>query len=591
MTTTDEVPGKYDVGINGHGYMIDTQFLEAYQSRTVDPIRRQGDSSSSVGESSLNPEGYWRRSPESWHKGAGQTRYDAADSDEDRFLSSRGVDVWTEGQLSLLEDATAFNTTATSLTILDAVSTGTGAVGIVNGGGDLHVYYSSFSSYRVVTSPQSDVTDVATDGTTVWYVDDGHLYEELVTTLEAGTAATSPWITDDPTNITGVKYCGGRLLCHAGGNVYDVSATSIATLPTALGELPGGDFQATYANGYIYMTTSASSDVYMTTVKSDGSGLEVPTVAGSLPTGDSVLHMYGYLNFVVFYLNISERGAGQAGLRLGLAGSDGDLTFGETFLYGDMDQGTFVGSHMLTSGRFVYLPGHTGTAASAAKGLVRLDLSVVNDALVPAFASDIEVEGAAVLAEALSGDVYVLRQDGEVWRTDDYVSSGVLDMGDVTFSTRENKLFLDPLDTTEDGTVTHTLTTPDGTTYPNANVATPEPSVSWQMALNPTTSGEDMTVQYPILRALPAPSPIDETTVPLLLHRTIEDRQGAHTSVDTQAERTYLEGLRDGALIDFQDGAVTKTAQVIGVAWQAAQRDLNGDQWDGTAVVKLKVLS
>ena len=76
MTTSSNVPGVFDVAIDGNDYMIDTQYLESFRYETIDPIRRQADTSDSVGESSLNPEGYWRRSPNSWHHGAGQARYD-----------------------------------------------------------------------------------------------------------------------------------------------------------------------------------------------------------------------------------------------------------------------------------------------------------------------------------------------------------------------------------------------------------------------------------------------------------------------------------------------------------------------------------
>jgi TolB-like protein len=66
--------------------------------------KAQQDTSDLPGEQSLNPDDLWRRSFESWHRGAGQTDFDWADSDEFRFRSSLGVDPWTKRRLSLLNE-------------------------------------------------------------------------------------------------------------------------------------------------------------------------------------------------------------------------------------------------------------------------------------------------------------------------------------------------------------------------------------------------------------------------------------------------------------------------------------------------------
>lgn len=597
MATTTDVPAKFDIGIEGHGFMIDTQYLEAFRSRTIDPLRRQADASSSVGEASLNPEGFWRRSPESWHKGAGQSRYDASDSDPDRFFTSSGVDVWTEGQLSLLEATAVDQATPTTLALLSSVRTPGGAIAIEGSASDVHVFYATFASYRLVTTTQSDATDLTTDGTTVWVVDGGHLYSRSITNLEAGTGSWVAWITDDPATIAGVKYVQGRLLCvDTSYDLYDISATGLTTLPTALGSIEQasfGNFTAASANGYIYITSGGP--IYQTTIKADGTGLEAPTIAAEVPSGESYVRMFGYLDFIVLYGVINQRLGGEGGLRMALAGADGALTLGETFLVGGMESPAFCGQHMETSGRFGYLPCHINPH-NGGKGVVRLDFSTINDALVPAYAADVEITGSIVnLAAVASGEIYLLRLDGERWVTGDYLTSGVIQMGDVSFGTREPKQFFTPEDTTSAGSASHTLTVltaSGGTIYTDLDVATTEPSVTWLMTLTPTVSGDDMTVQYPILRALPAPAPLDEATIPLLLHRRVKDRNGQDVLVDTDTELDFLRGLRTtGGLIDFQDGGTLRSAQVTGVDWFASgERDRPGDQWDGMALVRMKVI-
>lgn len=165
-------------------------------------------------------------------------------------------------------------------------------------------------------------------------------------------------------------------------------------------------------------------------------------------------------------------------------------------------------------------------------------------------------------------------------------------MGEVSFGTRENKVFLAPSETVEGGSVTNILTTPGGTGYVNTNVATAEPTVTWEMQLGPTVAGDDMTLQYPILRALPAPSYVEQVTVPILLHSQIEPRAGGQSLyVDIEAELANLRSLRDaGTLIDYQDGGRTVTAQVVGVDFIRSHRDELGDTWQGTALTRLKVL-
>ena len=596
MATTTDVPAKFDIGIEGHGYMVDTQYLEAFRSRTIDPLRRQADASSSVGEASLNPEGFWRRSPESWHKGAGQPRYDASDSDPDRFYTSSGVDVWTEGQLSLLPTITEVH----DLSITGAyVLRAKGNVVLEAGGGPIRTWdISGTPSDTTYAGPLGSITAFEYLGGTGWIVDSGHLY----TGTNAFNSMTTPWITDDPTTITDVAVIGERLLClDTSGNLYDISATGLATLPTALMTVGGSAsswwFRGyTSAGGYIYFSATNSGTggevIYKTTIKADGTALDVPTIAAEIPEGEGVYTLFGYLGFLLI--------GGQSGLRLAVVGADGNLTLGASFLtlddpVGYVNNSSSEMNKFLADGEFVYVP-YLLNALSY--GLVRLDLSTINDALIPAYAADIGTGGTQSFISNVfsdgSGDKVMVTRDGLIYEEvpATLASTGFLSMGEVSFGTREPKQYLDPVETAEDGTVSHTLTTPGGTDYVNSNVATTEPSVTWEMTLTPTVSGNDMTVQYPILRALPAPAPLDEATIPLLLHRRVKDRNGQDVMVDTDAELDFLRGLRTtGGLIDFQDGGTLRSAQVTGVDWFASgERDHPGDQWDGMALVRMKVI-
>ena len=123
--TTLTVPGLFSVGIAGRPYLVnlDPQFsLGIRFSRDSLPLlRTQADNARTSGESSVSPENLWRRSIDSWHHGAGQSHYDREDSDPYRFNASVGVDPWSFGQVSLLNDTTRKQTTtATNLAMVVA---------------------------------------------------------------------------------------------------------------------------------------------------------------------------------------------------------------------------------------------------------------------------------------------------------------------------------------------------------------------------------------------------------------------------------------------------------------------------------------
>lgn len=116
MATSPDVPSRLPLGIETHGYMFDAA---GFRRETVPVLRQQADQSSEPGEQSLNPAGLWRRSQESWHHGAGQEFLDGKTdeaADPHRFRYSKGVDVWTKGQVSLHHRTLkAWSTTSTNL--------------------------------------------------------------------------------------------------------------------------------------------------------------------------------------------------------------------------------------------------------------------------------------------------------------------------------------------------------------------------------------------------------------------------------------------------------------------------------------------
>src|SRR3954469_11975817 len=107
-TTSTAIPFSWPVAINGRNYMLDEQPITAFsrwQIETIPLLKQQFDSNKVSAESSINPQGFWRRGQDSFHHGAGQTYRDRDDAaDQYRFRASKGLDPWTRYEMNLLPD-------------------------------------------------------------------------------------------------------------------------------------------------------------------------------------------------------------------------------------------------------------------------------------------------------------------------------------------------------------------------------------------------------------------------------------------------------------------------------------------------------
>jgi len=103
----------YDVAIGGMPFVYAISDANPYIRQTAPYRKEQFDNQTEPGEQSLT--GWWLRSQSSFHEGAGITFYDPGlipGEGTSRFADSKGVDVWTEGEVTLLKDSTqGHNTT------------------------------------------------------------------------------------------------------------------------------------------------------------------------------------------------------------------------------------------------------------------------------------------------------------------------------------------------------------------------------------------------------------------------------------------------------------------------------------------------
>ena len=99
----------YDTAVGGMPFIYAINDARPYIRQTAPFRKEQFDNQTEPGEQSLT--GWWIRSQQSFHGGDGITFYDPANTtsnspDHYRFADSRGIDVWTQGEVTLLNDVT-----------------------------------------------------------------------------------------------------------------------------------------------------------------------------------------------------------------------------------------------------------------------------------------------------------------------------------------------------------------------------------------------------------------------------------------------------------------------------------------------------
>ena len=94
----------YDVAIAGQPFFLQTSDDSPYRRVTAQYRKQQYDQTREAGEQSLT--GWWFRSQSSFHLGQGITYFEPAQDESLRFqyTESKGVDVWTRGQATLIYD-------------------------------------------------------------------------------------------------------------------------------------------------------------------------------------------------------------------------------------------------------------------------------------------------------------------------------------------------------------------------------------------------------------------------------------------------------------------------------------------------------
>lgn len=582
-----EVPHKWDVSINGRGYMIDLNADDdGFSRRSIPLLRNQANTGEQFGELSLNPEGLWRKSQDSWDHGAGQTYLDRQDSDPRRFRSSKGVDVWTRWGMSLLPDTSNKHTTTNTNLLLQPVGT---SLYLTDGTAlRMTTTITGLPVWTAVTGTPNAPTSIASDGFHVWTA---HGTSGVYRTTR-GAASTSSYATGTATLVGYVK---GRLMAASGPSIYNITAAG--ALPAALFTQPNTDFTwvgfadgqaAIYAAGF----SGDKSLIYRIGIKADGTGLDAPIVAGELPDGEVVRSIGSYLGFVIL-------GTDQ-GVRFCATDGNGNLTVGSLIRTASPVR-CFEGQD-----RFVWFGWTNYDTLST--GLGRLDLSTFIAPLTPAYASDLMATGQGdvqSVATFAGVRVFTVSGVGVFAQSSTLVPSGQLDTGLISYGLSDPKVavYLDVRLSRIVGSNAGWLAT-DGGEF--LLVGTRSGADDDKAFLAGESSGENFEVRHVLsrsttdttvgpvisrytLRAYPKPAARGEIfTVPLLLHTTVTDRTDSKVNVDVDAELDALLGLQNSRrLVIYQVGNRSHTVLIDDSVFVFSHRGPTG-VWNGTHNLKMK---
>ncbi len=443
----------YDVAIAGLPFFLLNSDDSPYRRVTAQYRKQQIDQSREAGEQALT--GWWLRSQSSFHLGAGIKFYEPQQDESLRFqfTESKGLDVWTKGQATLLNTTVrARAATANNLYLVGARDNTNSVDAVVfTEGPDLKKLTMSsdtptVTTYTLTTVPHTlDFISLTSDGTRYFAADNARIHRGNI----FGTTSDGHiYDLAGPVTTVVMRYAKQRLLIGVDRELYELDSNKSTTagghaLPTALYEHPNPSWiwttisegpAAFYVGGY----AGSLSSLYKitldpTTPNSLGfPELNVPTVVVDLPEGE-------ILNAFDVYLGTFGVLCTNKGVRVAVLSADGDINYGPLLVDTECKSVTF-------KDKFAYVTTLQGTES----GLIRIDLSqpVVPGSLIFAYAWD--VYAASETANPVSTDflgstdrvVLGIPGDG-IWieSAATLVPSGYLRTGYIRYNTLEAKIF------------------------------------------------------------------------------------------------------------------------------------------------------
>jgi len=457
----------YDVALGGMPFIYAISDARPYIRQTAPFKKEQFDNQTEPGEQSLT--GWWIRSQQSFHGGDGITFYDPAQTttnspDHYRFADSKGVNVWNQGEVTLLKNVTSGHVTTGPIASNGVVqqhlrsikwSTFTGAllhdeydvdkIKVTDPSNPVH-----FIDYN--SGADSPVYAICDDGTFAYWITNTStkktVYKKALT-LTSADADTKMFDEIGTISNATMEYVKDRIVMCADNKVYEFapSATAMPT-PVYTQSATTHVYTSITASGtaiYIAGYNGAHSNIQKFTLSTAG---VMPTLtsaitAAELPTGEIVHRIYYYLGYMMIGTN--------KGIRVAtVSDQDGSISYGPLIVETTQPCYDFAGND-----HYVWC----ATGVDGEPGLIRIDLSTQIEPLRFAYANDVYYSGvsghvttavcfdgntsaatadrlmfATAYASSANGAIYV--EDASTLNTNGYLRTGY-----IRYNTLEPKNF------------------------------------------------------------------------------------------------------------------------------------------------------
>ena len=515
----------YDVAIGGLPFIYAINDARPYIRQTAPFRKDQFDNGQEPGEQSLT--GWWIRSQSSFHSGTGIKFYDPATTDEAghyRYTDSKGLNVWTKGQVTLLKSCTSGHVTTGPIASNGVTqqhmrsikwSTFTGAllhdeydvdkIKVTDPSNPVH-----FIDYN--SGADSPVYAICDDGTFAYWITNTTtkktVYKKALT-LTSSDADTKMFDEVGTISSAVMEYVKDRIVLCADNKVYEF-ATSATAIPTAVYTNPTSThvYTSIAASGpaiYIAGYNGSQSTIQKFTLNTSG---VMPTLtsaitAAEMPVGEIVHKIYYYLGYMMIGTNRGVRAAV-------VSNQDGSLNYGPLILETTQPVYDFAARD-----RFIWAT----TSVGGEPGLTRIDLGNEVEPLRFAYANDVYYEGvtghvttavcfdgntdptttdrlmfATAYASAADGAVYV--EDATTLRTSGYLTTGYIRYG--TLEPKNFKRLLGRGDFTY-GSMTLETVDKDGVEYDHISYDSAIPSVEITTS-NPAPAQEYVAYKFIMYR-------------------------------------------------------------------------------------------
>lgn len=543
----------------------------------------------------------------------------------------------TAGSGFNLTSATVATATATQFTVTNALSdtytsggiatsannnaAGDANIGLVVAASRLYWYNGNTTRYTssttagawtwttVTGTPANAPAGIASDGKNVWIAHTDAIWKTDTSSTAATTFANPPAGT-----WTGIWFNKGKLFASTSdGKVHTISGAGTVTLVIDRSTLGFTWTASTGVGGHHYFAgyNGDKSVIYKVTLTAEGTALSAGVVAGELPDGELVLHLDGYLGYLIIGTN--------KGVRFASTDANGYIIIGGLIETG---QPVYASEGQ---DRFVWFG--WGNYDAVSSGLGRMDLAEFTATLTPAYASDLMAGKPAlktstsspIAADPILGDVksvvtynnkrvFAVASKGIFTETTAKVPLATLDTGLISHGIIDTKYaaFLDArMEPLASNTVIKLSYATDSGSFVGAGsqetdggVYTGEFFIGNQGRnfeirvtfgdITPSTLiTSDVTCTGFMLRSYPSPKRVSKFTVPIMLFDSINvaDRDWAG---NPGADFEFLSNLHKRQLpFTFQESEISYTVVMDDYQWLPEKRS-NVSGFQGTFVAVLR---